>query len=297
MLALLSAPTNLGLRPPHPTSVPGTAKAPEALREAGLFTRFAALGARDAGTVLPGRYADDATPGRLRNHDLIVDHARRLASRLTAIRAAGDTPLVLGGDCSLIIGAGLSLRTTPGRHALIHLDGHTDFRHPGNSDHCAALAGEDLAAAIGHHWPTIADLDNLGPYFRPEDTVHAGCRDDDEALAEVRDTIALVLRSSDIVRDGAAAADEILAAVTRPDLDGYWLHVDVDILDPEVLPAVDSPSPGGLTGDQLVELLRALAPGAVGAQVAVFDPDLDPDGRYARMLTDIVVEGLGGFGR
>ncbi|NUR31170.1 MAG: arginase family protein, partial [Catenulispora sp.] len=211
MLTLLSAPTNLGLRPPHPTSVPGTAKAPEALREAGLFTRFAALGARDAGTVLPGRYADDATPGRLRNHDLIVDHARRLASRLTAIRAAGDTPLVLGGDCSLIIGAGLALRATPGRHALIHLDGHTDFRHPGNSDRCAALAGEDLAAAIGRHWPTIADLDGLSPYFRPEDTVHAGCRDYDEALAEVRDTIALVVPSSDIIRDGAAAANEILA--------------------------------------------------------------------------------------
>ena len=34
MIALLSAPSNLGLRPPQPGSVPGTAKAPEALREA-----------------------------------------------------------------------------------------------------------------------------------------------------------------------------------------------------------------------------------------------------------------------
>jgi arginase len=297
VISLLSAPSNLGLRPPHATSVPGTAKAPEALREAGLFTRFAALGARDAGTVLPGRYADDATPGRLRNHDLIVDHARRVAARLTQIRTAGDTPLVVGGDCSLIVGAGLALRTAPGRYGLVHLDGHTDFRHPGNSAGCAALAGEDLAAAIGRHWPAIADLDGLGPYFRPEDTVHAGCRDDDGRLPEVRDAIALALRSSDIIRDGAAAAAGIRARLTRPDLDGYWLHLDVDILDPEVLPAVDSPSPGGLSAEQLTELLAALAPGAVGAQITVFDPDLDPDGRYARVLTDALVAGLAGLGK
>jgi arginase len=191
----------------------------------------------------------------------------------------------------------MALRSAPGRYGLIHLDGHTDFRHPGNSDRCAALAGEDLAAAIGRHWPGIADLDGLGPYFRPEDTVHAGCRDDDEGLAEVRAAIALVVRSSDIIRDGAAAAAGIRAALSRPELDGYWLHLDVDILDPEVLPAVDSPSPGGLSADQLTELLAALAPGAIGAQVAVFDPDLDPDGRYARVLTDVVVNGLADLGR
>ncbi|GAA2040909.1 hypothetical protein GCM10009839_48970 [Catenulispora yoronensis] len=324
MIALLSAPSNLGLRPPYPSSVPGTAKAPEALREAGLFARFAALGARDAGTVLPGRYADDATPGRLRNHELIVDHARRLAARLAEIRAAGDAPLVIGGDCSLIVGAGLALRSGSGsgagsesgsgsefgsesgsgsgeqtgaRHGLVHLDGHTDFRNPGNSDRCAALAGEDLAAAIGRHWPSIADLDGLGPYFRPEDTVHAGCRDDDEELPEVREAVALVLRASDLIDDGARAAASILAHVGRPELAGYWLHLDVDILDPEVLPAVDSPSPGGLSAAQLTDLLAALAPGAVGAQVTVFDPDLDPDGRYAAVLTEILVTGLADLGR
>ena len=45
MMALVSAPSNLGLRPPQPTSVPGCAKAPEALREAGLFQRLGEFGA------------------------------------------------------------------------------------------------------------------------------------------------------------------------------------------------------------------------------------------------------------
>lgn len=62
MIGLLAAPTNLGLRPPAPTSVPGTSKAPEALREAGFYRRLEQIGANDHGNVLPGRYVDDVAP-------------------------------------------------------------------------------------------------------------------------------------------------------------------------------------------------------------------------------------------
>jgi arginase len=290
-ITLLSAPSNLGLRPPQPGSVPGCAKAPEALREAGLYREFADRGAIDAGVVLPGRYADDARPGVLRNSAAIVDHARRLAERIGALREAGHVPLVLGGDCGLLVGAGLALRRA-GTFGLVHIDGHTDFRHPGNSDQCASLAGEDLAAAVGLHWPAIADIDGLAPYFRPGDVVHAGCRPDDKYLVETRAILGAVIPAAAI----PAASRPILDVVARPGLAGYWLHVDLDVLDPDVMPAVDSPDPGGLTAGQLTGLLATLAPGAAGAQVTVFDPDLDPDGRYARLITGILIDGLSGLG-
>jgi len=41
-IAILDAPTNLGLRPPTPTSVPGCAKAPGALRDQRLVDRLRA---------------------------------------------------------------------------------------------------------------------------------------------------------------------------------------------------------------------------------------------------------------
>jgi arginase len=192
-IGLLSAPSNLGLRPPAPTSVPGCAKAPEALREAGLHRRLAELGAEERGVVLPGRYADDVTPGSLRNQVPIIEHARRVAERIDLLRGDGLAPLLLGGDCSILMAAGLSLRRAPGRYGLVHLDGHTDFRHPGKSGQCASLAGEDLAAAVGLHWPAIANIDGLSPYFSPEDTVHAGCRDDDEGLYEAAALLGAVL--------------------------------------------------------------------------------------------------------
>lgn len=297
-IGLLSAPSNLGLRPPAPTSVPGCAKAPEALREAGLHRRFAEFGAEERGVVLSGRYADGATPGSLRNHVAIVEHARHLAERIDLLRADSLAPLVLGGDCSILVAAGLSLRRAPGRYGLVHLDGHTDFRNPGNSDECASLAGEDLAAAVGLHWPAISDIDGLSPYFSPLDTAHAGCRDDDEELQEATALLGAVLPTSQIRDQGVeAAARKMLDAADRADLDGFWVHLDVDILDPSVMPAVDSPAPGGLSAPELTELVAALAPRAVGAQVTVFDPDLDPDGSHARLLTDILVTGLASLSR
>lgn len=286
-LFLVSAPSNLGLRPPEPTAVPGTARAPEALREAGLFRRLAgAVEVVDLGVVLPGRYRDDAAPGRLRNQPGIIDNTKRLADRLE--QAAGGRILVLGGDCSILLGAGLHLRRR-GRYGLLHVDGHTDYRHPGNSPDCAALAGEDLAAAVGKHWPAVADIDSASPYFDPADVAHLGARTDDEHLAETRIDLGAVVTAAEWIADPDAAAAGVDAVLGRPGLDGYWLHLDVDVLDPQWMPAVDSPDPGGLTFGQLQGLLRRYWPAAAGAQVCVFDPDLDPDGRLAHQLADLLV--------
>lgn len=299
-ITVVSAPSNLGLSPPQATSVPGCAKAPEALREAGLHRALAAAGdatgpgVADGGTVLGGRYVDDARPGsrRLRNQDAIVDHSHRLAGRLGQVLDGGGVPLVLGGDCSILVGAGIALARR-GRYGLVHLDGHTDFRNPGNSDRCASLAGEDLAAAVGRHWPAVAEIDGLGPYFRPDDTVHVGCRDDDDHLAEIRSLLAAVVPASAVRAHGVASAvASVLEVVTASPLDGFWVHLDVDILDPTHMPAVDSPAAGGLSPAELQGLLVGLAPAASGAEVTIFDPDLDPTGRHATTLSRLLAGGL-----
>ncbi|MFF2051259.1 arginase family protein [Leifsonia sp. NPDC058194] len=291
MLALVSAPTNLGLRPPQPGSVPGASKAPEALREAGLFELLRVGGAREAGAIVPGRYVDDdATrpPGRVRNESALVAHALRLAGRVGTILDAGDAPVVVGGDCSVLVGIGVALARRGGT-GLIHLDGHTDFRHPGNSGACASVAGEDLAVAVGLHWPAIADIGGLGPYFAPGRTAHLGHRDDDERATEARDLLGAVVSAREARQTASATTAARIHAVAGT---GYWLQLDVDILDPDVMPAVDSPDPGGLDTGELGALLRELAPRAIGASITVFDPDLDPDGRCARALVDLLAAPL-----
>jgi arginase len=292
VITLVSAPTNLGLRPPSLNREPGTAKAPEALRKAGLFRQFVEIGATDGGVIRPAQYVAATRPGHLRNEAGIIEHARKLARRLSEIVDGGDAPLVVGGDCSLLIAAGLAL--APDRAGLIHIDGHTDFRHPGNSDACASLAGEDLAAAVGLHWAAISDIDGLGPYFDSAHVAHIGCRDDDDELAEATAMLGSVIPASEVIRVGGDACARRAAAVAGDQ--GFWLHLDVDVLDPQWMPAVDSPDSGGLSPDQLVGLLARLAPLARGAEITVFDPDLDPDGRYAELVTEIAIAGLEGLG-
>jgi arginase len=194
----------------------------------------------------------------------------------------------------MLLGVGLSLRRR-GRFGLVHLDGHTDFRHPGNSPNCASLAGEDLAAAVGLHWPEVSLLGGTRQ-FDPADVAHVGCRDDDAALAEAQGLLGAVIPASKVRADPDGAVTRIRDIVTRPGLDGYWVHLDIDALDATAMPAVDSPSFGGLFPAELVALLAELAPAATGAHAGIYDPDLDPDGRYAHVVTDVLADGLDRLG-
>lgn len=202
---------------------------------------------------------------------------------------------MLGGDCSLPLASGLALASRRSA-GLIHIDGHTDFCHPGNCAESASVAGEDLAAPLDQHWPSIADIDGCGAYFSPANTVHIGCRDEDREFDEARSVLGLALPAHDAIdigMDAVALAGRSSAATV-----GYWLHVDVDvdILDPTFMPPVDSPDPGGLTPYQLIQLLTALAPWASGAQITLFDSDLDPEGRYAEFLSEIIATSMTNLG-
>jgi arginase len=278
-VAVLDAPSNLGLRPPTPTSVPGCAKAPGALRDHGLLSR---LRARDAGCLTPPRFdPGDWRPGDGVAHAAaIARYSRRLADRIGAITDAGEFPLVLGGDCSILLGSALACKrravTDDRPYGLVYIDGHSDFRHPGNASYVGAAAGEDLALATGRGQTDLTDLEGLRPYFRDTDVVLLGIR----AVPQ--------LRAEGAGRTAQWARDQLSNCL------GFWVHVDVDVLDPAVMPAVDAPSPGGIAYTELELLIAGLvaAPGCVGMEVTVFDPDYDPDGVHARDVADTIVAGL-----
>ena len=86
------------------------------------------------------------------------------------------------------------------------------------------------------------------------------------------------------------SARAVLDRFARAPLDGVWVHLDVDVLDSTIMPAVDSPQPDGLSFAELHELLSTLltAPEVHGLQVTIFDPDLDPTGRYAGELSGLL---------
>ena len=200
-IVLLSAPTNLGLRPSKVSSVPGCAKAPEALREVGIYRFFIEKEGIDDGATIPDQYPDKISSGRIRKEDEILKYSKKIQERITGILESGNTPLVIGGGCSLLLGIGLALKRRAS-YGLAHIDSHTDFRHPGNSSKCVSLAGEDLAAVLGLHYPEISNIDGTDPYFEPRKIVHCGCRDNDKHLLEVSEKLRLVIPASNAIPDG-----------------------------------------------------------------------------------------------
>ena len=294
-IVVLDAPSNLGLRPPVEHAVPGCYKLPWALRDAGLLPR---LGASDGGAVVPGRYDRGGwQPGDgVFNATAIAAFSERLAGRVTRYVAAGEFLIVLGGDCSVLLGAALGLRRL-GRYGLAFVDGHSDFRHPGTAPprSVGAAAGEELALVTGRGQGDLVDLEGLRPYVRDADTVVFGIREGDAATAELAELRIETWPAARLRAEGpVAAVTQALPRLEAPHLDGFWVHLDADVLDPSVLTAVDSPDPGGLLPAELSTLLSALvsSPYCVGLEVTVYDPDLDPDGRQAALLTDILVSAV-----
>ncbi|GGK19235.1 arginase [Pilimelia terevasa] len=295
-IAVLDAPSNLGLRPPTSTSVPGCAKAPGALRDHDLLGR---LGARDAGCLTPPRYdLGGWRPGDGAAHaPQLAGYARRLAERIGAIVDADEFPLVLGGDCGILLGAALAMHrlgeAVGGRVGLVYLDAHSDFRHPGNAAYVGAAAGEVLALVTGRGQGDLAAIEGRRPYFQDVDVAVLGLRAHDDYRLDLQ-AAGIVHRQVPQLRTDGPARSAQWAREQLADCAGYWLHVDVDVLDPAVMPAVDAPEPGGIALAELELLLAGLVdtPHCLGMQVTVFDPDYDSDGEHAGELVTALASGL-----
>ena len=288
--AIIEAPSPLGLWPS------GVERAPEVLLQLGLAR---ALGARRAGRVEPPDYdlVRDADTKML-NPQGIAEYSPRLADEVGAAVDQGEFPVVLGGDCSILLGCLLGLRRR-GRYGLLFLDGHADFYQPE-----ASLTGEaadmDLALVSGRGPAIVTDLDGGRPYVRDEDIVLFGHRDAAMALKygsqDVRETDITVLDLQTVrkagVADAAAAAARQLAGSDRQ---RFWIHLDVDVLDDAVMPAVDYRMSDGLDFEELVAVLKAAVGSgrAVGLNVTIFNPNLDPNRIIARQLVNALARGLG----
>jgi arginase len=297
-LDLIEAPNNLGLRPPGPGIEPGTWRGPSALERAGLSRRLRPD--RHERLARP-RYTTDAQPGtRIRNGVALRAFSLELAAEVARSLERGALPIVIGGDCSNLLGCVLALRRKGGR-GLVHVDGHSDFFHPGNYDAASRLgsaAGMDLALATGRGealltaWPSVE-----GPLVADADAVQIGEREaSDPAFYRDIETTPIERTTVQALQaEGVAAAlERTLRHLGRRKIVRAWLHVDLDVLDQAVMPAVDSPGSPGLTYAELAALIAGLMRSGriAGVDFAIYDPDLDPDGRCAREIVACIGDSL-----
>jgi arginase len=224
--------------------------------------------------------------GRARNEAEVGAYCRSLGERVEEATSDGRFAVVLGGDCSIVLGSLLGARkSAQGSVGLVYVDAaHADFGTPEES-HTGSVASMCLALAVGRGETPLARLTGDAPLVNGRDVVLIGRRD----AAEPWYGHAALAASPILDIPGAALSDrgvtDVVAAalkrLTSPgsDLRGFWIHVDADVINPTVMPAVDSPTPGGPTIEDLVDLLTPLVrhPRALGLELTIYDPGLDPD--------------------
>src|SRR5919202_407768 len=254
---------------------PGQEKAPRALRAAGLVTLLRAAGhdVVDHGDRPIARWRSH--PHERRPHDLrrILEVLRDARQQVGAVFAAGRTPLVIGGECSVsiaVVAAALDSGLDPG---LLYFDGGPDLRTPA-----------DKPAGIGPRRPLLTP-DRVGFFWvtslPPGDPAATG---EDRALAGLPSH---TVRAAEVAADPVTAAREAAAALMTT-ADRVLVHFDVDVIDFYDLPAPNWPEYN--TGLTLADAMTALAvlvahPGCAGLTVTEFNPDHgEPDGSTARTL-------------
>ena len=266
----------------------GEERAPQALRAAGLVER---LGMRDAGDVVaPLRDSErDATTGVIAAGQL-ASASETLRDTVASTLRGGERPFVVGGDCSLLPGALAGARVAGGPLALWMIDGHPDALD-GESSPTGEAADMDLAVVLGRGAPAFTGLAGAVPIVEPEHVALIGHRPASlgpDVAAElalvppaVRQTTALEARARGPAK---IARVTLIEDAGRP----AWLHIDVDALDAEELPAVSYPQADGLRWEELEALIAPLlkAPHLAGVSLADLNADHDDSEKHAVRIVD-----------
>jgi arginase len=267
----------------------GVARAPAALRAAGLLEALHSAGSAvvDMGDIqlTPGHAERDPASGIIAPEALFA-MVHRVRDAVSAAFAAGSIPLVIGGDCPVLLGCLAAIREEP--VGLLFVDGHEDAWPPHQST-TGEAADMELGLLLGR---SVSDLPgalrSTLPRIQPERVVVVGARDQGEladAGVESVDGVVDVIRTEGLTQ--AAIETVVAERINRLEALGpWWLHVDLDVLSTVSLSAVDYRQDGGLDWPTLTALtLRALGARAVtGWTVTIYNPDLDPDGGQAEAI-------------
>ena len=282
--AVIEAPTVLGLRPT------GVEELPDALLRQGLARQ---LRARHADRVEPQAYSAHRDPEtRMLNSQAIADYSVRLADAVGRVLGAGQFPIVLGGDCSVLLGSMLALNRS-GRYGLLFLDGHTDFYQP-EANVNGEAASSELAFATGRGPAILTTYEGRCPLVADADVVAFGFRDQEEAESYGSQPLPEEMKAFSLIearRLGIeTAARQAVSYLVERKTSGFWIHLDADVLDDAIMPAVDYRLPDGLTWIETEAVLRiALKSGmAVGIELTILNPKLDKDGEAVRFYIDML---------
>lgn len=274
------------------------ADAARALREAGLGAAFGGhrvVADRDLELPPP-----DPSRGRhtsLINEAALVEMTAALADRVDGALDAGRFPVVVGGDCSTLLGIVPGARRRGRDIGLVFVDGHEDTM-PLDVSEDGEAANTEIGLLLGLTGRLLGGRLSGSRSVLPRDRLTVlGPRDGQWRaqfnVGTLADCGVWLAPLADVVADPAGAGRRALDALAdRVRL--WWLHIDLDVLDPLEFPAQGLPDvpdePGGLRWAELTELAGVVVGSrrCAGLSLAIYDPDQDPQAAHAERIVAFV---------
>lgn len=283
-VSLIVVPYSLGH---HNT---GTGAGPSSLIEAGvddLLDRAGLdVGVETVEFLAPGQHEIGA----------VVEVNTVLAGKVRNAQEEGALPIVLAGNCNHCLGAlaGLDANGV----GIIWFDAHGDF-HTAETSTSGFFDGMCLNIATGGSWVSLArTIPGFDP-VRQNNVVLVGVRDLDPGEVRLLEASTVSVCRYETIRErgiGPTLEPEltVLAARTK----SVYVHVDLDVLDPELAVANEFAPPGGLAPEELHEALAMVAERfeVRAAALASYNPEVDATGDGLAAAKEVVrrLAGMGG---
>jgi arginase len=277
----------------------GQSWAAQALRDAGLLAGVG--GARVLPDVVAGPATSERGPLGFVNESALLRMVDGVYETVGGSLRAGGFPLLHGGDCAVLLGALPALAETADAPGLLFVDGHEDASTREAAE--GEAANTEIAVLLGlHDDPLPSAWDSRLPALSTEALVLLGVRDEVERGNRGVPSIADRVLTFPAREFREQPDRSIAAALDHLDehADGWWLHIDLDVLDGREFAACGAASdptmPGGLSWDHLASVASTAlhAPGCRGWSLGVYNTDLDPSGAEARRIVAFVHAALGG---
>ncbi len=282
---ILGVPVDSGGRPG------GCELSPMVLRQHGLVQ---AVNAQGDLNDLPVRIAGTRDTGSgVVGYASALQMTSRVREEVRGLLHRGDRPLLVGGCCSFLMGAIAGARDVYERVGLAYIDGHLDL-YDGKTSPTGDLADMPFAFLMGLAPTELAQAMGTSQPIDLHDAALLGYRDAEDARSKgsvMPEDLGLGLYLADdaaVISRSPSSVGEFVRRHMEEGPERFWIHLDFDVLNEKVFPAVDYLSPGGLNWPQLIALMRPLVASEclIGISLACYNPDRDPDRRCAREAID-----------